>query len=841
MNITQDIFRSYLACNYKAYLQSTGTVGKSSEYEQLENELEQQYQQKVQHIFKIIQKEEHIPIYTTYHERISKLDKLLLAFIARESQNSYGKIIHGEQMKVSKILLKKYLSEVATIIQEIQSNTKPVLRLNKHCSICEFREFCKVQAIEKDDLSLLKSIREREIADLHKKGIFTVTQYSYTFRPRKKKKKVKKYSRPHLLELKALAIREKKILVYNKPEIPSTKIQIYLDMEGTAEHMVYLIGLMIVENGKEKTYSFWGNTKNDETFLVRQFLTVCTQYTNCILFHYGTYEKTFLEKIKKKLNYEEQDILDRILDCSINILPVIYNNVYFPTYSNELKDITTYLGFKWSESDASGIQSMVWRKRWEITQDKHFKQNLLQYNLEDCIALKKVVEFLQNINIVSSTPKYDIKMDVIATDDLQQETSYRWGKAQFFFSEFDYINKCAYFTYQRDKVFLRTNKKLQKYTEKKLLPYNTFQIDEIVTLETPTYCPHCYSKKIHKDRKVQKTVIDLQFFPGGLKKWITQYRTHTFKCAHCHKRFTPEPFKKITSKYGHNLISWVVYQIIENGISLGRIRKNLFDMFGLLLSTSVILGFKTYAANYYQPTYQYLIKELMKGTILHSDETKVELTTELGFVWVFTNMDSVVFLYKSSREGDFLKDFLEQFKGILISDFYSAYDSLPCIQQKCLIHLIRDLNHDLFRNPFDLELKELVQNFGILLKPIITTIDTYGLQKKYLSRHTQEVKMFYKQLEKNVYSSDLVEKYQKRLMAYQESLFTFLHYDGVPWNNNNAEHAIKHFATYRRMVDGLLRQKGIEDYLVLLSIYQTCKYRNKSFLQFLLSKEVYSI
>jgi len=33
-------------------------------------------------------------------------------------------------------------------------------------------------------------------------------------------------------------------------------------------------------------------------------------------------------------------------------------------------------------------------------------------------------------------------------------------------------------------------------------------------------------------------------------------------------------------------------------------------------------------------------------------------------------------------------------------------------------------------------------------------------------------------------------------------LFTFLEHDGVPWNNNNAEHAIKAFVRLRNIIGG---------------------------------------
>lgn len=246
--------------------------------------------------------------------------------------------------------------------------------------------------------------------------------------------------------------------------------------------------------------------------------------------------------------------------------------------------------------------------------------------------------------------------------------------------------------------------------------------------------------------------------------------------------------------------------------------------------------FKIYAAEYYQFTYKVILRELILGILLHSDETKVKLTTREGYVWIFTNMEAVIFIYKNSREADFLKELLKNFRGVLISDFFPGYDSINCAQQKCLIHLIRDLNHDLYKNPFDEEFKETVEKFGILLRAIVDTIDKFGLKKRHLNKHKKSVEKFYKFLRRKKYTSKLAEKYKKRFDKNRDKLFTFLDYDGVPWNNNNAENAIRHFATYRRIVDGMFTENGLTQYLTLLSIYQTCKYWNINFLRFLLSK-----
>jgi hypothetical protein len=59
----------------------------------------------------------------------------------------------------------------------------------------------------------------------------------------------------------------------------------------------------------------------------------------------------------------------------------------------------------------------------------------------------------------------------------------------------------------------------------------------------------------------------------------------------------------------------------------------------------------------------------------------------------------------------------------------------------------------------------------------------------------------------------------------------------VPWNNNNAENAIRAFAELRRVAGGAWTEKGLREYLVLLSVCETCKRRGINFLDFLLSGE----
>jgi hypothetical protein len=83
----------------------------------------------------------------------------------------------------------------------------------------------------------------------------------------------------------------------------------------------------------------------------------------------------------------------------------------------------------------------------------------------------------------------------------------------------------------------------------------------------------------------------------------------------------------------------------------------------------------------------------------------------------------------------------------------------------------------------------------------------------------------------------LVVKYQKRFQRYRDSLFTFLELDGIPWHNNTAENAIRHLAVQRK-ISGTFFKKVAPQYLLLLGVAQTCRFQDKSLLQFFLSEEI---
>ena len=128
-------------------------------------------------------------------EKLTGADRLLLAFDALAISHTMGKtpangkIIHGSKYRAAVIPLSKLVGKARTIVNKIaaqRAEITPALPiLNKHCVGCEFRSHCRQIALQKDDLSLLPTVTKKERKMQNDKGILTVNQLSYAFRPRR--------------------------------------------------------------------------------------------------------------------------------------------------------------------------------------------------------------------------------------------------------------------------------------------------------------------------------------------------------------------------------------------------------------------------------------------------------------------------------------------------------------------------------------------------------------------------------------------------------------------------------------------------------------------------------
>ena len=164
--------------------------------------------------------------------------------------------------------------------------------------------------------------------------------------------------------------------------------------------------------------------------------------------------------------------------------------------------------------------------------------------------------------------------------------------------------------------------------------------------------------------------------------------------------------------------------------------------------------------------------------------------------------------------------FVEEFQGVLVSDFYSAYNSVEGSKfQKCLVHLLRELKNvrqykDISEDwsEFEKKLKRLIRD-GIRLwrdkKPKITG-EQYVHLRSLLEKRMDEL-LAVEWINPNV------KRLQRRLLKYRNHLFTFLYNDAVPFDNNFAERAIRPAVIQRKNSGGNQSIDSAETQSILMS------------------------
>ena len=202
---------------------------------------------------------------------ISKEQKLELSFVRyvlarlHHTSPAAGRII-GLDGKSHTITLGESSASLTSLLASllqwttVPSPKPPPVILNRHCSTCQFQRKCRAQAIQEDHLSLLGGITPKEIRTFNNKGIFTINQLSYTFRPRRIRKRPGHYTRPHSFALQALALQNRKIYVHEAPILPQSTVEIYFDIEAIPDrNFYYLIGLVVKEESKMDHHFFWAD------------------------------------------------------------------------------------------------------------------------------------------------------------------------------------------------------------------------------------------------------------------------------------------------------------------------------------------------------------------------------------------------------------------------------------------------------------------------------------------------------------------------------------------------------------------------------------------------------
>ena len=382
-----------------------------------------------------------------------------------------GTLIYGEGHRHKTVKIEDYVARTRQIIEAIGATCggrePPPLILNRHCAVCDFQPKCRGLAIERDDLSLLTAMTGKERAKCNAKGSFTITQLSYGYRPRRRKRakpdaersaESAKRATPAARndhKLKALAIKKNQIHVVGAPSLKFEGVPTFLDVEGMPDrNFYYLVGIRFESAGEQVERSFWADGLDGERVIWENCLQTLKAIGNAQIVSYGAYETRYLRQMRERYNLASDDVefVDQLIETSVNLVGCIYSKIYFPTFSNSLKEVGRYLGFEWAWPRASGAAAPLLRRAWELGADDGLKRELIDYNMDDCRAAATVADALVRICGGGASG-----LDAVDVSSLEVGFQQTFGKFDSALPEFAKINDAAYWDYQTrpDLIFGR--------------------------------------------------------------------------------------------------------------------------------------------------------------------------------------------------------------------------------------------------------------------------------------------------------------------------------------------------------------------------------------------------
>jgi len=341
---------------------------------------------------------------------------------------------------------------------------------------------------------------------------------------------------------------------------------------------------------------------------------------------------------------------------------------------------------------------------------------------------------------------------------------------------------------------------------------------------TVTSCPHCHAPVGNPVDSRTRITEDI---PEPVKPEVTEHTIHRYWCGACGKLVEAPVCDALAGcTIGHNasaLTAWLHYGL-GNTISQILLVLNYYLQFPLSEGGLVQIWHRM--AEILFPWYEQIGQEARQSAALHADETGWRVGGVTHWLWCFTTPMVTFYMITRNRGSPALKRFFtEVFEGVLISDFWGAYNKIACAErQLCFAHLFRELATVDERNSssgwqeFRKKMKRLMRDAVRLSMATGYTEAEWDSRRACLDKRLAEL------LDEPWEDAD-ARRLVKRLRRHQNQLFTFLDHEDVPSDNNRAEREIRPAVIIRKNSLANASEKGAETQAILMSIYRTLKLR----------------
>lgn len=307
-------------------------------------------------------------------------------------------------------------------------------------------------------------------------------------------------------------------------------------------------------------------------------------------------------------------------------------------------------------------------------------------------------------------------------------------------------------------------------------------------------------------------------------KIVTKIRYLMGKCTECGKIIRSE--KGVSGppvETGPNIGSYLT-MLKQYGMTYGNLSKLCGEILNIPITRSGILGIVNRNVDRMNPIYDIIANHLPKEKILNGDESGWKVRGKSGYIWIFCNKNVVYFLHDKSRAGAVPKDVLgDDYKGILICDFYGGYNFLKNTQ-RCLVHFLRDIKKQCDIYASSKSLGEFKEQMNTFIKNGLEIQKMEESEEK--QKEIEELGMKLDAMAKIKLPKGDPEKLTKRILKYKDQMMLFVKHPGVEYHNNRAERHLRPMVLARKNSFGSDTDAGAKRMCVLQSVVETCKVNN---------------
>ena len=348
------------------------------------------------------------------------------------------------------------------------------------------------------------------------------------------------------------------------------------------------------------------------------------------------------------------------------------------------------------------------------------------------------------------------------------------------------------------------------------------------------HCPDCHYRLRGESLDYRREVIEL---PPPQPVEVIEHQVVKRWCPRCEHWRSPQ-LNLSGQVIGHGRLgvrvaALVCYLRTTLRLPVRQVQSYLATLHQLHLSVGEIVALAHRVRRQLQGRADQLLAQVRKQAVVHQDETGWRENGQNGYVWVTASDGAEAvryYEYSPSRSHWVALRLLgERFGGLLVSDFYAAYNLVPGRHQRCWSHLLGDLH----------ELKELQAERVEVVEWAQAVRQLYDQAQQWLADHpaptVEQRRHEYAELYQQAWRLGQQHAYDsrhpcwalaKRLLRHQEELFQFLLQPGVPADNNLAERSLRPLVILRKISGGTRSKEGSHTRLTLASLLATWQARH---------------